>query len=192
MEIPGAATPEFCEALIEKFEQDSRARPALIGPAAVEDKKVRDSLNLEMNLYPDWKREVDELRGMIYSRLTKYLDEIHIGISCSLFSNGYDSSYTMMKYVPGSVGYTWHNDFMYDNFSNRDGCRTVTWLFYMNDADGGETEFKFGRKIKAETGKLVFFPSCWSMIHRGLPVHSGAKYLGVGWLYSTWNKGLDR
>ena len=192
MEIPGAATPEFCEALIEKFEADERKNTARIGPAGEFDKRVRDSTNLEMNLLPGWEPIVNEVRGMIYSRITKYLDDIHVGITKSLFENGYDSSYTMMKYVPGSVGYTWHNDFMYDNFSKRNGCRTVTWLFYLNDCDGGETEFHWGRKITPETGKLVLFPSCWSMIHRGLPVHSGEKYLCVGWLYSTWNQGLNR
>ena len=193
MEIPGAASPEFCDMMIDKYEADNRKRAALVGPGGQEDKKVRDSTNLEMNLLADWKPVVDDLRGMIYSRLTKYLDDIHIGKTHSLFQNGYDSSYTMMKYVPGSVGYTWHNDFMYDNFYNRDGCRTVTWLFYLNECDGGETEFKFfDYKIKPEKGKLVFFPSCWSMVHRGLPINSGEKYLCVGWLYSTWNKGLDK
>ena len=193
MEIPGAATPEFCDALIEKFDGDWRSGTARIGPQGVHDKNVRDSTNLEMNLLADWKSEVDDLRAMIYSRLPKYLDEIHVGKTMSLFEGGYDSSYTMMKYVPGSVGYTWHNDFMYDDFSPNGGVRTVTWLFYINDDyEGGETEFHWGRKIKPEQGKLVLFPSTWCMIHRGNPVITGTKYLGVGWLYSTWNRGLSK
>tara|TARA_Y100001972_G_scaffold50850_1_gene62372 strand:- start:58 stop:654 length:597 start_codon:yes stop_codon:yes gene_type:complete len=192
MEIPGAATPEFCQMMIDKFELDERKGSSRIGPDAAEDKKIRDSTNLEMNLLADWKPVVDDLRGMIYSRLTKYIDEIHIGTTMSLFESGYDSSYTLMKYVPGSVGYTWHNDFVFDTFSNNGGCRTVTWLFYLNECEGGETDFKYGRKVVPETGKLVFFPSCWSMVHRGLPVISGVKYLCVGWIHSTWNKGLDK
>ena len=191
MEIPGAATPEFCEQLIKRFEADNRKGSARIGPTAKENKEIRDSTNLEMNLLPDWKPIVDDLRKMIYSRLPKYVDDIHIGLSKSLFTNGYDSSYTLMRYVPGSVGYTWHNDFLFDNFSKNKGVRTITWLFYLNDVDGGETEFKYGPKIKCETGKLVFFPSCWSMVHRGLPVKSGVKYLCVGWIFSTWNKGMQ-
>ena len=189
MEIPGAATPEFCDGMIEKFESDSRKRPGLIGPEGAVDKKIRDSNNLEMNLYPDWKPIVDDIRRMIYSRLIEYLDAIHIGKTNSMWSNGYDSSYTMMKYTPDSVGYTWHNDFMFDNTSGRGGCRTVTWLFYLNDCEGGETEFGDGTKIKCEQGKLVLFPSTWCMTHRGHPPIGGDKYLGVGWLCSTWNKG---
>jgi hypothetical protein len=192
MEIPGAATPEFCQMMIEKYEADNRKQPAMVGPGAEVRKDVRSSVNLEMNLIPDWKGVVDDLRGMLFSRLTKYLDDIHTNKLHSLYEGGYDSSYTMMKYVPGPVGYDWHNDFMFDNFTNRGGVRTVTWLFYLNDVDGGETEFCFGKKIKCETGKLVFFPSDWTMLHRGLPVNTGEKYLCVGWFYSTWNKGLDR
>ena len=189
MEFPGAATPGFCEMLIEKFEADTRKGSARIGPEAQEVKTIRDSTNLEMNLLPDWKPVVDDIRAMIYTRVRKYLDEIHTEKTCSMFDNGYDHSYTMIRYLPGSVGYTWHNDFMFDTQTNRGGCRTITWLFYLNECDGGETEFRFfDKKITPETGKLVLFPSTWCMVHRGLPVHSGEKYLCVGWLMSTWNK----
>ena len=193
MEIPGAATPEFCEMMIKKFEQEDRTvQPGLIGPRAEVDKTVRDSHNLEMHLLPDWEGVGEDVRKMLFSRLKTYLDEIHVGKTRSLYQNGYDGSYTMMRYDPGSVGYDWHNDFSYDNHPSRPGCRTVTWLFYLNECGGGETEFKWGRKIKPETGKLVFFPSTWCMVHRGCPVTEGQKYLCVGWFYSTWNAGLDR
>ena len=192
MEIPGAATPGFCEMMIKKFEQEDRAvQPGMIGPRAEVDKTVRDSHNLEMHLLPDWEGVVEDVRKMLFSRLKTYLDEIHVGKTRSLYQNGYDGSYTMMRYDPGSVGYDWHNDFSYDNHPSRPGCRTVTWLFYLNECGGGETEFLNGRKIKPETGKLVLFPSTWCMVHRGLPVHSGEKYLCVGWLCSTWNKGMN-
>ena len=186
MEIPGAATPEFCEMMIKKFEQEDRTvQPGLIGPRAEVDKTVRDSHNLEMHLLPDWEGVVEDVRKMLFSRLKTYLDEIHVGKTRSLYQNGYDGSYTMMRYDPGSVGYDWHNDFSYDNHPSRPGCRTVTWLFYLNECGGGETEFKWGRKIKPETGKLVFFPSTWCMVHRGCPVTEGQKYLCVGCLLYT-------
>ena len=195
MEIPGAATPEFCEMMIEKFEQEDRSgsravQRGMIGPQALVDTKVRDSHNLEMNLLPTWTPIVKELREMLFSRCVKYLDEIHCGLTGSLYANGYDTSYTMMRYDPGSVGYDWHNDFMFDNDDPLGGVRTITWLFYLNECEGGETEFKWGRKIKPEAGKLVFFPSSWTMVHRGCPVTEGTKYICVGWFNSTWNKGL--
>ena len=192
MEFPGAATPEFCEMMIEKYEADNRKKAAQIGPEGATDTTVRSSVNLEMNCLSDWRTVVDDIRTMIYTRLPKYLDDIHTDISKSLFQGGYDSSYSLLKYLPNTVGYTWHNYFMWDDFSPRNGVRTVTWLFYLNECDGGETEFIWGKKIKPEVGKLVLFPSCWTFVHRGLPINSGEKYLAVGWLYSTWNQGLGK
>ena len=190
MEIPGAASPEFCQMMIEKYEADERKKAAKIGPEGATDTKIRSSVNLEMHQLADWKPVVDDLRGMIYSRLVPYLDDVHTGLTKSMFQGGYDSSYSLLKYVPDTIGYDWHNDFLWDDFSGRNGVRTITWLFYLNECDGGETEFRWGRKITPETGKLVFFPSAWTFVHRGLPIHSGEKYLAVGWLYSTWNQGI--
>ena len=65
MEIPGAATPEFCDMMIDKFEADTRKRAALVGPGGEERKEVRDSTNLEMNLLADWNPVVQDIRGMI-------------------------------------------------------------------------------------------------------------------------------
>ena len=190
MEIPGAATPEFCQMMIDKYEADHRKYPSKIGPEGAIDNKIRSSVNLEMASYPEWNDVVAELRAMIFSRMTKYLDDIHTGLTKSMYQGGYDSSYSLLKYVPDTVGYTWHNDFMWDDVTPRNGVRTITWLFYLNECEGGETEFYWGRKIKPEAGKLVFFPSCWTFVHRGLPVISGEKYLAVGWLLSTWNQGI--
>ena len=193
MEIPGAATPEFCRMMIDKYEDDTRKKAGQIGPEGKIDRDVRDSINLEMKMWPEWEGVVKDLRGMIFSRMTKYLDEIHTAKTKSMYQGGYDSSYSLLKYDTDSKGYDWHNDFMWDDFTNRNGVRTITWLFYLNDDfEGGETEFHWGTKIKPETGKLVFFPSCWTFVHRGRPVTKGEKYLAVGWLYSTWNQPIKQ
>ena len=190
MEFPGAATPEFCEMMIKKYEADIRKRRALIGPKGEYVKEVRDSINLDMHGYADWQNIVADIRGMIFSRLHLYLDKVHVGLTNSMWNGGTDGDYIMMKYEPGGGGYKWHNDFTFD--TRGPGVRTVTWLFYLNDCEEGETEFRSGKKISCEAGKLVLFPSDWTMVHRGLPPKNGPKYLAVGWLMSTWNKGLDK
>ncbi len=192
MEIPGAATPEFCQMMIKKYEADVRKRKALVGPEARYEKETRDSLNLEMNAYPEWDSVVADLRGMVYSRLDKYVTEVHQGKTDSLFLGGYDSSYTMMKYEEGGAGYQWHNDFIFDHNTDRGGVRTVTWIFYLNECEGGETEFSWGTKIKPETGKLLFFPSAWTFVHRGCAVTKGVKYACVGWIMSTFDKDIGK
>tara|TARA_Y100001973_G_C5018128_1_gene241772 strand:- start:86 stop:655 length:570 start_codon:yes stop_codon:yes gene_type:complete len=187
MEIPGAATPGFCQKMIDKYEADVRKRHALVGPEGRVEKGIRSSVNLEMNYYDDWAEICSEVRRMIFDRLGDYVPSIHQKLLKSLYNDGYDSSYSLLKYEPGPVGYDWHNDFLFDDFSPRGGVRTITWLFYLNECEGGETEFYDGTKIKCETGKLVFFPSTWCMLHRGCPVLSGVKYIAVGWIYSRWN-----
>ena len=191
MEIPGAATPEYCEMMIEKFEQDGRHHPALVGDGR-NDQEIRSSVNLEMPHFPEWKSVMQDIKWMIDSHLKKYLDEIHTEMTGSPWVGGYYQDFTMMRYDPGGVGYKWHNDFIFDVFSPRRGVRTITWLFYLNECDGGETEFKCGKVIKPEAGKLVMFPASWTMVHRGCPVNSGSKYLCVGWLFSTWNRDIKR
>ena len=190
VEFSGAATPEFCEMIIKRYESDIRKRRALIGPNAEYIKEVRDSINVEINRYPEWGPIVDDIRNMIYSRLHIYIETVHSGLTKSLWSGGYDSDYIVMKYEPDGHGYSWHNDFMYD--IDYGGVRTITWLFYLNDCEGGETEFRNGPKVSCETGKLVLFPSDWTMVHRGLPPIGGPKYLAVGWIMSKWNKELDK
>ena len=194
MEIPGAVSPRYCEELIDRFEEEERngrsVHPGMVGPQGAVDTNVRNSMNLEMTRLPHWNDAMVNLRAILFEHITTYLDEVHLGVTRSMYEGGYDSMYSMMRYDPGSVGYHWHNDFMYDTTTDRGGVRTVTWLIYFSECEGGETEFRWGRKIKPETGKVVFFPSTWCMVHRGCPVISGKKYLGVGWFMSTWNKGL--
>ena len=188
MEVPGAFSPEFCEVLIDKFEKEGKAKePGRIGPQGEICPEIRDSLNLEMHLNKNWAVIVENIREVLFKEVQDYLDDIHTEFTGSLYAGGYDANYTIMKYSPGSVGYDWHNDFMLDDIHRKGGVRTITWMIYLNECEGGETEFKFGKKIKPETGKVVFFPSTWCMIHRGCPVISGSKYLCVGWFYSMWN-----
>jgi len=64
------------------------------------------------------------------------------------------------------------------------GC-IVSSMFYLNDvAKGGETELPYqGIKVKPEAGKLIFFPSSYTHVHRGIPPKSNVKYILVSFLY---------
>ena len=61
--------------------------------------------------------------------------------------------------------------------------RMIAMLFYLNDVDGGETEFISGKKIIPSTGKLVMFPSSWNFIHRGVTPNKGKKYIISAYLH---------
>jgi hypothetical protein len=56
--------------------------------------------------------------------------------------------------------------------------RFMSLIVYLNDVEeGGQTEFWFGEKIKAEKGKAVIFPSNFPFIHKGNIPISNDKYI---------------
>jgi hypothetical protein len=67
----------------------------------------------------------------------------------------------------------WHCD-------NESHPCSVSLVIYINDDyQGGEIEFRDffpGRKVKAESGSLLIFPSGLNYIHKVNPVTSGVKY----------------
>jgi len=62
--------------------------------------------------------------------------------------------------------------------------RLLAFMIYLNDVDeGGETEFLYQHKrIKAETGKLLIWPSQFTHTHRGNMPLSNKKYILTGWI----------
>jgi len=93
----------------------------------------------------------------------------------------YDS---FVKYLKDSI-YT--NQF-YEQSMASGGQRKFTALVYLNDDfSGGETNFsKLNKKIKPETGKLVYWNNLdengdtnLNMIHAGMPVLDGQKWVLV-------------
>jgi Rps23 Pro-64 3,4-dihydroxylase Tpa1-like proline 4-hydroxylase len=110
--------------------------------------------------------------------LTYYND---LGELFKLFNINEDSGFQIQRYTKDVGLYNFHNDFHIDGR----GFRSLTYLFYLNDVEeGGETEFYNGLKIKAERGKLIFFPSSWNYVHKGNMPLSSNKYIITGWVYS--------
>ena len=62
-------------------------------------------------------------------------------------------------------------------------ARMLVWMFYLNDVhDGGETFFPHQeKKVKAEQGKLVIWPSDWTHAHQGLVSKTETKYIISSW-----------
>ena len=56
-------------------------------------------------------------------------------------------------------------------------------MIYLNDVkEGGETEFLYhSKRIKAEKGKIIIFPTDFMHTHRGNPPISNSKYILTGW-----------
>ena len=57
-------------------------------------------------------------------------------------------------------------------------------IYYLNDVDGGSTEFKFNPSaIEPKEGMLLIAPAHWTHMHKGNPpTGEQTKYIITGWL----------
>jgi len=180
---------EFCNALISKFEADSRKTQGVTGGGV--NLKYKKSTDLSITHFVnDYKLEDQTIfnalnKSMIeYDR--KYLKTLHPNLTW--MDNPYlsmdDTGYQMQRTKVGEY-YRWHNDFCV--FTQ--GVRIATFIFYLNDVyEGGETEFVDGTLIKPERGKLIIFPAYWNYHHQGRPPISNTKYIVTGWILVDPNK----
>ena len=86
----------------------------------------------------------------------------------------------IQKTLPGQGYHVWHHE-----QGSRDLFhRMFFFIMYLNTVEeGGETEFLYYKKrIKAETGKLLFAPAGFMHTHRGNPPLTGPKYIVTGWV----------
>ena len=59
--------------------------------------------------------------------------------------------------------------------------RMLVWMVYLNDVEGGETEFIYqGTKINPVEGRIVIWPGSFTHLHRGNPPKN-TKYILTGW-----------
>lgn len=88
--------------------------------------------------------------------------------------------FRIQKTLPSEGYHVWHSD---DN-PDYGHKRAVTFLYYLNDIEeGGETEFLYQKqRINAVKGRGVWFPSCYSHVHRGNQPLKDERYIITGWL----------
>mgnify|MGYP003340195431 CR=1 FL=1 len=133
----GVLSPEFCDALIAKFEgcPDKHKGITLDGylPA------MKTSTDLMLSVHPDFEEE----DTTIYTVLSLHARDYNAQLSHSPWkSNLRDTGYNMQRTEPGQQ-FIWHTDFFANVEKNE--IRTSTFIFYLNDVEeGGETEFANG------------------------------------------------
>ena len=177
---------EVCDYLIKVFEKDAShlvyRGVTLSGPS---DSKITLDLKLstEINKYDSYIFE--ELNSNVNAYF-QTLNAKYEGINIIPLKNIRDTGYQMQKYMSNVGIYQYHHDSHYAKHEPTTQTRILTFIWYLNNVDeGGETEFFNGRiKIKPEKGKLLFFPSTWTFMHKGNMPISGDKYIITGWLYA--------
>tara|TARA_B100001778_G_scaffold160880_1_gene132183 strand:+ start:254 stop:940 length:687 start_codon:yes stop_codon:yes gene_type:complete len=192
-EFPKSLDKDFCDDLIEKFENDDRKYQGVIGgnshTGGLVNRDIKSTYDLTLSDKNDYKKEDNVLfhalkKGMLaYFEHCKTISESVLNIHAMTSTyDVQDTGYQVQRYEPGEF-YVWHHDFNEHSFY---GSRQITYIWYLNTIkDGsGYTEFACGKKVKPRVGKLVIFPSSWQYIHRGYPSKSKRKYICTGWVYS--------
>ena len=171
-----ALSPEFCENVIIRFEQNTQDQyQGRIGQLADENTSIKRSTDIVVSGKEHW-HDVD--RALFKS----------LGFAIREFRNQYpyfggpfkDMGYGLQRTEPGEF-YHWHIDGGSHQFSHRQ----LVAIWYLNDVSGpgGQTEFLFQDvNIKPETGKLLLFPPFWTHEHRGVELQEGIKYIATTWV----------
>lgn len=185
LEIPNSLSSIICNDIIDRFHKDSNKEEGAIDDGII-DKKIKNTIDLHITNVEQWK----DIDTILCDRLRKgiqlyesYLMSNNIKPGNLRTNNVIDTGYNVKMYKKNEGYYDWHHDNLKQKEINMERCYTFMW--YLNTVtEGGQTEFIDGTKIKAETGKLLFFPACKTFIHRGIMPITENKYICGGWIYT--------
>jgi hypothetical protein len=165
----------LCNEIIERFERQENKRDGIVMSGV--NKEVKDTTDFYLgDGDPDWK-DIDKV---LTNELSKALEE-YIGRLKGVFGwmKVSDKGFQIQRYEKGVGKYTIHHDFTY----NKEEVRVLTYLWYLNTVEeGGQTDFVDRGMVKAEQGKLIIFPACWTYPHAGVMPISSNKYIITGWV----------
>lgn len=108
----------------------------------------------------------------------RYRDKIGQGIQ-SPFHATLDPKWKIQRSDPGK-GYTgYHCEQGNKDYSRG---RFLTWMIYLNDTIGGETEFKWQNRWYAPTrGDVLIWPAAFTHMHHQKDNLKTKKYIATGW-----------
>jgi len=191
---------EVCDFIINEFETSSEQSEGISGAGVNKSVKSSTDLMIHLNLDNDnWLYIYDYLRENLLSNLVDYITQnpfmtingdfkskssaVMSAQSCYVAGNNGVPHMQMQRYIDDQGYYAWHHE----NEGGSTSKRELFFIYYLNDVEGGETEFKFNQqKVKPETGKLIMAPALWTHKHRGNPPLKGqTKYIITGWIEKT-------
>jgi len=185
---PNKGTPEFCNSVIEAFEEII-ANPDF-ADGVINNTKQFDNGEFGRRDIAIFLEEERFKKGplcttllyLIHDCLMEYINEFpqlkNMGLSnrCNL---------KIQKTPPRGGYHTWH----YESNAGQDSWnRELVWMVYLNDMPEGEAETEFfyqGRKIRPTQGTVVIWPAGLTHVHRGNTVYKQNKYIATGWWYKV-------
>lgn len=165
----------LCNEIIQRFENQENKREGRTFKGI--DKEVKDTTDFHLCEDSDNWRDIDKvLSNELNKGLEAYLMRNREVFAYNSMS---DKGFQIQRYDKGVGKYKIHNDF----YTNKDEARVLTYLWYLNTIEeGGQTDFFNKGMVKAEQGKLIIFPACWTYPHAGVMPISDNKYIITGWI----------
>tara|TARA_B100000902_G_scaffold358312_1_gene373322 strand:+ start:94 stop:777 length:684 start_codon:yes stop_codon:yes gene_type:complete len=188
---------DFCDELIDKYEEDEDKFKSIIIEKELKDNKVlgvrvhepriRNSTSLYIPGNDSWKPYDDVFKKSIRKNLGNYasmLADTSKGIGLNPHYLYEDVGYEIIKYEKGGF-YQWHNDYDVNHYH---GINSLCFIWHLNtlkSGSGGEIEFLDSTKISSQKGKLIIFPVNWNISSRHKKVLSSrSKYIVLTFLYA--------
>ena len=176
---------DFCNHIIEKFEQDSRRYPGMVSDSIRLTQRVdltyKNSQDLRITNLSGWENEDTALCQSFKVHFENYFNKMLTLGNGIKIGKYHDLGFAIRKYEVNKGYYNWHNDFA---LNSQDGLRLLTFVWYLNDVnEGGETEFINGTLVTPAAGRLLIFPASWYFVHKGNYPLSGNKYIITACLY---------
>ena len=174
-----------CTSIIRRFNKDKRQERGITTGGI--DLEVKDSHDLGISKYDDWKDVDERFAELISYLLQQYTQHLINAGTLTMFTNHksialtppstnlFDIGYQVQKTKKGK-GYTWHHDYIQN--------RVITFILYLNTVEEGWTQFYNGDQVAPKAGRCIMFPATWTYFHQGYPPKQ-TKYIMTGWLHNV-------
>jgi hypothetical protein len=86
----------------------------------------------------------------------------------------------IQKTSPGQGYHAWHVEKI---FNNHTVSRFLAFTIYLNEVEGGETEFLHQKiRVQPKIGRIAIWPAFFPYVHRGNPPLDKEKFIVTSWL----------
>ena len=181
-----ALDADLCKRLIKIFDSHESKNRGMVTDGSVGGSRIDLSLKVTTEMSVSHSMKLLDVDKLVFESLSRGFSDYFINVYnnnplyMTPFYNGklFDTGFHIQKYEKNSGFYGWHTD----ELVTENSIRRFAFIFYLNTViEGGETMFLNG-KVNPVRGRLLFFPSTWTYLHRGNVPISNDKYILTGWM----------
>ena len=185
LEIPNFLPQDLCRSIIHRFEFDSRKKHGYFSYPIEGEVVQRDKQNTELMIsgLEGWTDIETIFTNSVQKAFAVYMDHLktHFNYDCSCHVYDWELSQKTFYFTPFPIQriekgckYEWHHD---GHFHQGYFVQALFYLNTLEEGEGGCTEFRHGRQVRPEAGKLLVYPCSWTYLHTGGEVLGGPKYI---------------